>query len=231
VGGARSSRHDDTYPVSKYLCVLGGAGRLAGQLVVDAFTGAGGNAVQLAAACGAVLGLDTSAARLAAAAHNAALYGVAQRLDLIVCDALSVLPRLRQARAVLGYQSLRVSNPVRMQPWHVTGLVCGAAGHGRLPGPACSWCADSTAMPGQGAACPAGACRRVQCSRIYTEPASPSLKRTARLTFSAHLPDAQLAVTCRRTLCSCRRLGAARRMPPRAAASPSQATWAGWASA
>lgn len=74
------------------------AGRLAGGFVVDAFTGAGGNAVQLAGACAAVLGIDTSAPRLAAAAHNAALYGVRGRLDLLAGDVLALLPRVRDVR-------------------------------------------------------------------------------------------------------------------------------------
>ena len=74
------------------------AGRLAGGFVVDAFTGAGGNAVQLAAACAAVLGIDTSAERLGAAAHNAALYGVRGRLDLVLGDVLALLPRVRGVR-------------------------------------------------------------------------------------------------------------------------------------
>ena len=72
------------------------AGRLASDFVVDAFTGAGGNGVQLAAACASVLGIDLSAARLAAAAHNAALYGVAARLDLLAGDVLALLPCVRQ---------------------------------------------------------------------------------------------------------------------------------------
>ncbi|KAK9831968.1 hypothetical protein WJX81_004177 [Elliptochloris bilobata] len=76
------------------------ARRLACGFVVDAFTGAGGNAVQLAAACAAVLGIDTSIERLAAAAHNAALYSVAPRMDLVAGDVLALLPRLRQADAV-----------------------------------------------------------------------------------------------------------------------------------
>ena len=75
------------------------AGRLAGGFVVDAFTGAGGNAVQLAGACAAVLGIDTSAPRLAAAAHNAALYGAAGRLDLLQGDVLALLPRVRNVRS------------------------------------------------------------------------------------------------------------------------------------
>lgn len=75
------------------------AGRLGGDFVVDAFTGAGGNAVQLAAACAAVLAIDTSAPRLAAAAHNAALYGVRGRLDLVVGDVLTLLPRVRNVRS------------------------------------------------------------------------------------------------------------------------------------
>ena len=72
------------------------SGRLASDFVVDAFTGAGGNGVQLAAACASVLGIDLSAERLAAAAHNAALYGVAARLDLLAGDVLALLPCVRQ---------------------------------------------------------------------------------------------------------------------------------------
>ena len=76
-----------------------GAERAAGAgLAVDAFCGVGGNAVHLARRCARVLGLDHSAARLALAAHNAGVYGVAQYLDLACCDFRTALPRL-QARA------------------------------------------------------------------------------------------------------------------------------------
>ena len=48
--------------------------------ILDAFCGAGGNAIALARRGATVVATDTSAARLAMAAHNARIYGVAGRI-------------------------------------------------------------------------------------------------------------------------------------------------------
>ncbi|KAG7248309.1 hypothetical protein CRUP_036553, partial [Coryphaenoides rupestris] len=64
-------------------------------LVIDAFCGVGGNAIQFALSGKRVIGVDIDAARLALARHNAEVYGVADRIDFLLGDFLQLAPRLR----------------------------------------------------------------------------------------------------------------------------------------
>ena len=64
-------------------------------LVVDAFVGCGGNAIQLALEGCLVIAIDIDATRLAYARHNAALYDVAHRIDFVHGDSLKILPALQ----------------------------------------------------------------------------------------------------------------------------------------
>lgn len=57
--------------------------RYAGQRVVDATCGAGGNAIGFARAGCAVVAVDSDAARLADARHNARVYGVEARIRFV----------------------------------------------------------------------------------------------------------------------------------------------------
>ncbi|GAA5904193.1 hypothetical protein JCM5296_005524 [Sporobolomyces johnsonii] len=62
------------------------AERCRSSVIVDAFCGVGGNAIQFAFTCERVIALDTSPVRLACARHNATLYGVADRITFILAD-------------------------------------------------------------------------------------------------------------------------------------------------
>ncbi|GAA6020716.1 hypothetical protein JCM10207_001996 [Rhodosporidiobolus poonsookiae] len=55
-------------------------------VIVDAFCGVGGNAIQFAFTCERVIALDTSPVRLACARRNAEVYGVADRITFILAD-------------------------------------------------------------------------------------------------------------------------------------------------
>ncbi|GAA6041420.1 hypothetical protein JCM8097_005242 [Rhodosporidiobolus ruineniae] len=55
-------------------------------VIVDAFCGVGGNAIQFAFTCERVIALDTSPVRLACARRNAEIYGVADRITFILGD-------------------------------------------------------------------------------------------------------------------------------------------------
>jgi hypothetical protein len=59
--------------------------------VVDACCGAGGNAIGFARAGLRVIAIELDAARLAAARHNAMLYGVADRIAFVLGDARSLV--------------------------------------------------------------------------------------------------------------------------------------------
>lgn len=78
-----------------------------GRLVVDAFTGAGGNAVQLAARH-RVVAVDIDEGRLRMAAHNAGVYGVHGCVDFICGDFFAVA-RMFQVAARL-FASCRIWN-------------------------------------------------------------------------------------------------------------------------
>jgi SAM-dependent methyltransferase len=68
--------------------------RALGASVIDAGCGAGGNAIGFARAGCAVTAIESDAQRLAMARHNAALYGVDQRIAFVAGDAASLTPRL-----------------------------------------------------------------------------------------------------------------------------------------
>ncbi|XP_062413589.1 trimethylguanosine synthase [Pungitius pungitius] len=64
------------------------------QLVIDAFCGVGGNAIQFALAGKRVLAVDIDPVRLDLARHNATVYNVANRIDFLQGDFLQLAPRL-----------------------------------------------------------------------------------------------------------------------------------------
>lgn len=64
------------------------ARRLACDVIVDAFCGCGGNAIQFANTCGRVIAVDIDAEKLAMAKHNAGIYGVAHKIEFIHADFL-----------------------------------------------------------------------------------------------------------------------------------------------
>lgn len=91
--GARASG-EGRYSLTPEALALNLAGEVAGQRVVDACCGSGGNALAFARAGCEVVAIDVDGARLAEAAHNAALYGVAHRIRFVQGDAPALLPSL-----------------------------------------------------------------------------------------------------------------------------------------
>ncbi|KAH9163306.1 S-adenosyl-L-methionine-dependent methyltransferase [Lactarius sanguifluus] len=75
------------------------ADRCRCDVVLDAFCGVGGNAIAFARTCerevDVVIALDTSPTRLALARHNAALHGVAARIEFVLADFRSFAARIR----------------------------------------------------------------------------------------------------------------------------------------
>ncbi|KAI0628060.1 S-adenosyl-L-methionine-dependent methyltransferase [Trametes polyzona] len=67
-------------------------------VILDAFCGVGGNAIAFARTCERVIALDVSPVRLALARHNAALYGVQDRIEFVLADYLSFARTLRDKR-------------------------------------------------------------------------------------------------------------------------------------
>lgn len=65
------------------------------QLIVDAFCGVGGNAIQFALTGKRVLAVDLDPVRLDLARHNASVYGVERLIDFVQGDFLDLAPGLR----------------------------------------------------------------------------------------------------------------------------------------
>ncbi len=59
-------------------------------VIVDAFAGVGGNAIQFALTCDRVIAVELCAQRLELAKHNAEVYGVAHKINFICGDFLQV---------------------------------------------------------------------------------------------------------------------------------------------
>jgi SAM-dependent methyltransferase len=91
--GARTSG-EGRYSLTPELLAVQLAAQVAGKRVVDACCGSGGNAVAFARAGCEVLAIDLDRERLEEAAHNAALYGVGQRIRFVHGDASALLPEL-----------------------------------------------------------------------------------------------------------------------------------------
>ena len=59
-------------------------------MIVDGFCGVGGNAIQFAFTCNHVIAIDIDPNKIKLARHNAAVYGVADRIEFIVGDYFQV---------------------------------------------------------------------------------------------------------------------------------------------
>jgi trimethylguanosine synthase len=82
------------YSVKPEAFALEIAARLPGDTVLDAFCGIGGSAIGFARAGKRVITVDTEAARLDMARHNAALYGVEDLIEFIQGDILELYETL-----------------------------------------------------------------------------------------------------------------------------------------
>jgi len=65
------------------------------ELIVDGFCGVGGNAIQFAFTCERVIAIDIDPEKIEMAKHNAAIYGVEDRIEFIVGDYFKIIPSLR----------------------------------------------------------------------------------------------------------------------------------------
>ncbi|CAM9744124.1 unnamed protein product, partial [Sphacelaria rigidula] len=71
------------------------AERVCSDIVVDPFVGCGGNAVQFALVSHLVIAIDLDPVKLEHARRNAAVYGVENRIEFILGDAMKILPTLQ----------------------------------------------------------------------------------------------------------------------------------------
>ena len=72
------------------------------RVIYDAFAGCGGHAIALARHCDLVVSVDIDPAKIACAAHNARVYGVAHKIQFIVGDSSVVLRSIRDKKFKYG---------------------------------------------------------------------------------------------------------------------------------
>jgi trimethylguanosine synthase len=92
--------HESWYSVTPESIAQHIAQRCACDVIVDPFSGCGGNIIQFAQTCRQVIAIEIDADKIRMAKANAAIYGVADRIEWIHGDALQVLPTLRGADVV-----------------------------------------------------------------------------------------------------------------------------------
>ena len=71
------------------------AQRCQSDVIVDAFCGCGGNAIQFAKTCRQVIAIDIDPMKIACARRNAKIYGVEDRIEWIQGDVIHILPFLK----------------------------------------------------------------------------------------------------------------------------------------
>nr|XP_033320978.1 trimethylguanosine synthase-like [Megalopta genalis] len=86
--------HESWYSVTPEKVAEYIAERCRCDTIIDAFCGAGGNAIQFAFACERVLAIDIDPAKIELARNNARVYGVDDRIEFIVGDFLQLAPKL-----------------------------------------------------------------------------------------------------------------------------------------
>ena len=64
-------------------------------MLIDGFCGVGGNAVHFARSCRKVLAIDIDPEKIRMARHNAAIYGVLDRIEFVVGDFMQLAPSLK----------------------------------------------------------------------------------------------------------------------------------------
>ncbi|PWA91888.1 WW domain-containing protein [Artemisia annua] len=69
--------------------------RCGGGVVVDCFTGVGGNAIRFAPKTTHVIAIDINPNKIECAQHNASIYGVKDRIEFIKGDSFSLAPKLK----------------------------------------------------------------------------------------------------------------------------------------
>lgn len=92
--------HESWYSVTPQAIAEHIAARCRCDVVVDPFAGCGGNVIQLAKTCRAVIAIDIDPEKIRMAKHNAAIYGVAHKIEFIVGDSMAILPTLKGADVV-----------------------------------------------------------------------------------------------------------------------------------
>lgn len=101
--------HVGWYSVTPELIANQIAERCRCNTIVDAFCGVGGNAIAFAQTCERVIAIDNDETRLRLARHNAAIYGVADRIEFVLANFVQFVNTLaRRGEAGQGERAVDV---------------------------------------------------------------------------------------------------------------------------
>ncbi|XP_063707011.1 trimethylguanosine synthase [Culicoides brevitarsis] len=78
------------------------AERIKCDIIVDAFCGCGGNSIQFAMTCKKVIAIDIDPKKIEMAKHNATVYGVADKIEFIIGDFLTLASSLKADNVFLS---------------------------------------------------------------------------------------------------------------------------------
>lgn len=71
------------------------AARCKCDLIIDAFCGVGGNTIQFAKVCERVIAIDIDPKKIEMAKHNAAIYGVQDKIEFIIGNYFDLIEGLK----------------------------------------------------------------------------------------------------------------------------------------
>ncbi|CAL9216814.1 unnamed protein product [Arabidopsis halleri] len=83
------------YSVTPEEIAIKQAQRCRGKVVIDCFSGVGGNTIQFAKVCSSVVAIDIDPVKVELAMNNAMVYGVANRVDFVIGDFIQLAPSLK----------------------------------------------------------------------------------------------------------------------------------------
>ncbi|KFK44865.1 hypothetical protein AALP_AA1G312500 [Arabis alpina] len=83
------------YSVTPEEIAIKQAQRCHGKVIIDCFSGVGGNTIQFAKVCSSVVAIDIDPVKVEYAMNNAMVYGVANRIDFVVGDFIQLAPSLK----------------------------------------------------------------------------------------------------------------------------------------
>ncbi|CAH8253996.1 unnamed protein product [Arabidopsis lyrata] len=83
------------YSVTPEVIAIKQAQRCRGKVVIDCFSGVGGNTIQFAKVCSSVVAIDIDPVKVELAMNNAMVYGVANRVDFVIGDFIQLAPSLK----------------------------------------------------------------------------------------------------------------------------------------
>eukprot|EP01079_Euglenida_sp_SAG-EU17-18_P002056 gene2056-3037_t len=84
---------------------------LKNAVVVDGFSGSGGNAIAFAQVCRLVIAIDIDPIKIQCARHNATIYGVQDKIEWVCGDFLSLIPRLQVWAGLVAADVVFLSPP------------------------------------------------------------------------------------------------------------------------